>query len=329
MDISIIITCFNEKENILDCLESLAGQDYNGGGIEIVVADGGSSDGTQQLVKSYSQKHPAVRLVVEHKKGTAAGRNTGINAAKFKHIAFIDADCEAPQGWLALLAENFLKSKKNDSRLIAVGGTNIPPGKSGLFIKSIGVALDSYIGSFGSVQGRQFKQPRYVTGLSNLNVLYEKQHLVEIGGYDESLASEAEDADMNFRLLSAGHRFLFIPDSYVWHKMRPTAKSWFKNMFRYGKGRARLLKRYPAMWHISFALPLIFILSFLWLLLSPLSNIFLLPLLYFPALLVLSAAQCLKKKSPALLLHVMGVYMIQHFGYAAGELYGLLHPGIQ
>lgn len=329
MYVSVIITCLNEEKNIRECLNTLVHQTYPKDKYEIIVADGGSKDRTQDIVYKLMQTYQNINLIVETKKGTAAGRNAGIRAANYDYIAFIDADCEAPQNWLETLVEQYQNIQLTDKNVIAVGGTNIPPENVGGFLQAIGIALDSYIGSFGSVQGRQFKKPMHVSSLSNLNVLYDKQKIIDIGCYDESLVSEAEDADINYRLFTAGNRFLFIPCSFVWHKMRPTPKTWLANMFRYGKGRARLLKRYPKMWRVSFALPLLFITAISTLFFTPFSNVFSLPAIYFPALLCFSLYMCIKKRHPELVLHVMLVYLIQHFGYAAGEVYGLLHTKVK
>ena len=261
MHVSVIVTCYNEERNIRECLETLINQTYDNDKFEILVIDGGSKDATQSIVKEFEKVYHNVTLAVEPKRGTAAGRNRGVVTARYDYVAFIDADCEAPHDWLSTLVKDYVKIQKKSEGVVAVGGTNIPPENAGSFLRAIGIALDSYMGSFCSVQGRQFREPRFVTSLSNLNVLYNKQKIKDIGYFDESLLSEAEDADINFRLFSAGNKFLFVPYSFVWHKMRPTPGMWLRNMFRYGKGRARLLKRYPQMWRISFTLPLIFIAS--------------------------------------------------------------------
>ncbi len=329
MNVSIVVTCLNEEKNIGACLQTLVAQDYTGGRCEIIVSDGSSSDNTQAIVRGFTEKYEHVRLAVHARKGTAAGRNTGVASAAYDHIAFIDADCEAPENWLSTLVNAYMESVCMDDRIIAVGGINLPPVGCGPFVKAIGLALDSFLGSFNSVQGRQYPKPRYVPSLSNLNVLYRKQPIIDIGCYDESLTSEAEDADLNFRLHAAGHRFVFIPDSYVWHKMRPTPKTWLGNMFRYGKGRARLLKRHPEMWSFPFMLPILFGVGITTVLAGPFLSLFYLPLLYFPLLALFSLFQSMKKRDPKLTLQVMWVYLLQHFGYAAGEIYGLLNPQIK
>jgi len=327
--LSVIIPCLNEEGNIQPCLDSLLNQTYSRSEYEIIVADGGSTDRTRDIVKEIEIANPNVRLIPALKKDTATVRNAGIKAARHEHIALIDADCEAPSDWLATLVRYYEDVRRRDKMIIAVGGSNIPPEKTSNFVQAIGVALDSYIGSFGSVQGRRYKRPINVPSLATLNALYDKQKLIDIGYFDESLGCEAEDADINYRLTVAGYKLCFIPDSFVWHKMRATPRTWVRNMFRYGKGRARLLKRYTKMWALSYVLPLFFIFSMFSILLIPFSKIFIFSLLYFPILFCYSVFHCIRKKTPGLALHVMLVYIIQHFGYATGEMYGLINPKVK
>lgn len=329
INISVIIICLNEEEHIGDCLRSLIDQTYPKNLYEIIVVDGNSVDKTQDIIQSYVTSHSFIRMVVENKKGAAAARNSGLVQTAHDHIAFIDADCEAPADWLSILAGHLEKSVKMDSGVIGVGGRNIPPPNADKFVEAIGIAMDHFIGSFNSPQGRQFKKKNYVHSLSNLNVLYIKKPLMDIGGYDESLKSEAEDADINFRLSRKGDRFLYIPESFVWHKLRPTPGKWFLNMFRYGKGRARLLKRHPDMWRISYVLPLLFLIFFAMTALNPYGNFLLFWLIYLPLVFIIAARQVMLKKSHRLWFHTTLVYIIQHFGYALGEAFGLISPRIK
>jgi len=326
--VSVVIPSLNEESNIDRCLESLLGQsgftDF-----EVIVVDGVSKDRTRQIVSQFSRKNGNIRLVTEAKKGAAAGRNKGINAAAYGSIAFIDADCEAPDNWLRVLTEKFNNARVNGNDIIAVGGRNIVPEDAGNFTKAIGIAMDSFPGSFDSVQGRQYRSPGCVLSLSTVNALYDRKSIEAIGLFDESLKSEAEDADLNYRLSRKGLRMLFVPESFVWHRMRPTPKAWFKNMFRYGKGRARLLKKYPDMWRPMYLLPIVFFAMMLSSIMALIWPVFGLSFLYFPAALILSAFQSLKNGRLILSFHVMFVYMIEHFGYAIGFMRGLLDPKVR
>jgi succinoglycan biosynthesis protein ExoA len=329
IDISVVVVCFNEEDNIWACLESLTLQCYPTTNCEIIVVDGGSKDQTQTLIADFVKEYKHIKMVVEPRKGTAIGRNAGVDAAQHDFVAFIDADCEAPPDWLERLAENFEEHSKSDPQLVAVGGGNIPPPDSGLFVQAVGVAMDSFAGSFNSAQGRQFAEVKYVASLATLNVIYKKQAIVDVGGFDVSLGSEAEDAELNFRLFNQNKRFIFIPDLHVLHKFRPTPAVWYKNMVRYGRGRARLLKRYKNMWSISYILPLMFLAAFCSLALISFHPIFALPLLYFPFILIYATILSIKKNLARLSLHVALVFIVQHFAYAIGEVSGLLNPQVK
>ncbi|MBF0180315.1 MAG: glycosyltransferase [Magnetococcales bacterium] len=328
MHVSVVVVCLNEEHHIFPCLESLLAQRYTLGEYEIVVVDGGSRDRTPEIVRAYTAMHPHVRLVTELRKGTAIGRNAGVSAARHPNIAFIDADCEAPPEWLERLATAFRHHRDQDQNVVAAGGGNVPPKDGPPFMQAVGVAMDSFAGSFNSAQGRRFAEDRQVHSLATLNVMYAKAAILAAGGFDVTLGSEAEDADLNHRLTRRGARLIFIPDNPVIHKFRPTPRIWYHNMVRYGRGRARLLKRHPEMRAWQFALPPVFLLGMATLLLGPLHPIFWSAALYFPAMLLHATLLCLKHDRIALVLHVTVVFIVQHFGYAIGEVTGLLDPKV-
>ena len=321
--VSIVVPCYNEEKNIGDCLESLICQDYKKNHYEIVVVDGNSTDRTRDIVKQYQAKHENIRLLVNPKRTTSSNRNVGVNNAEYDYVALIDGDCIAPKDWLKTLVEGYRTHREQDESIVAVGGANMPPKRESKFVEAIGVSLNTFLGSFGSIQGKIYEAPKIVPSLATLNALYEKEKMLEVGLFDESLRSDAEDADFNFRLTQKGYKLLFLPNSFVWHKMRPTPRSWMKNMFRYGRGRALLLKKHRSTHSFLYLLPPLFILVMLSPLLSFFHWIFLLPLAYFPFIFLISIYECLKTNKFALTFHVMLAYISTHFAYGIGEIYGL------
>ena len=153
--------------------------------------------------------------------------------------------------------------------------------------------------------------------------------MTKVGLFDESLLDQAEDADLNYRLVDNDYRLLFVPESFVWHQMRSSPKHWFQNMFRYGQGRARLLKRTRKMWNLKYLLPIVFILAMISMLLTPISWVFLLPIFYFPAITLYSVIVSINHSKSQLILHVALAYITEHFGYALGMIYGLSSPTIR
>ena len=235
--VSIVLVCLNEEALISKCLDSLVSQTSKATPTptEIIIVDGNSVDKTVKIAQSYAKTHSWVSVVVEHKRGTAAARNRGIAEAQFDLIAFIDADCVAPPQWLDILATSYTEEKSINPNVVAVGGRNVAPPDASNFVRGIEISLDSYMGSFKSAQGRQYKTKRRVKSVATHNSLDDKSKLLDIRLFDESLGSEGEDADLNFRLRERAYELVFIPESVVYHFLRCSPKLWFQNMFRYGK----------------------------------------------------------------------------------------------
>jgi len=322
--ISVVVVCYNEEKNIAECLESLVNQSYPKDSYEIVVVDGDSEDSTREIVTRYVERYDFIRLIIEPKRYTAMTRNAGIVNAKYDYVAYTDADCVVPEDWLKVMVEGFLKNKEIDPSIVGIGGSNFAPPGSGSFTQAVQIALDTFIGSFGSVTGKSYPEPRYVTDLPTLNVLYEKKALKKIGLFDESLRHEGEDADLNFRLRKAGFKLFYIPESYVFHRYRATPAKWWKNMYRYGRARARLMIRDPTMVNVLYIAPIVFVLVMMATFLFFFNPFFLVPLVYFPLIFMMSLIACFKKEKVGLTFQVMLAYLLTHFGYGLGQITVLL-----
>ena len=328
-NISVIVVCLNEEFYIAKCIDSLLAQDYRKDLLEIIIVDGNSSDRTLEIAQSYTHSKPRVSVVVEHKLGTAAARNRGIREAHSELVAFIDGDCIAPSDWLSTLVSAYREEKQSMSNVAGVGGRNVPPPGADNFLQGIEISLNTYIGSFSSSQGRQFKKRRRVESLATLNVLYDKSVLLDIGLFDETLGSEGEDAELNFRLIKSGYELVFIPELVVYHFLRSSPSSWFWNMFRYGKARARLLKRHRQMWNLKYVLPPLFGMIMVAVIFSPFNMAFLLPLIYFPLLFLYSIFIGIKQSAGRLFFYIYVTYIAEHFGYASGMIYGLTNRKVR
>lgn len=84
MTLSIIIPAFNAASFIADCLASVVRP-----GVEVIVVDDGSTDGTGDIVET---DFPAVRVIRQPNQGVSAARNAGIRSATGDFLAFVDAD---------------------------------------------------------------------------------------------------------------------------------------------------------------------------------------------------------------------------------------------
>ncbi len=76
--VSVIVPCYREKEFIGKCLDSLLENDYPAENPELLVYDGGSTDGTRDIAEEYARKHPFVKLRDNPDRFTPFAMNKGI-----------------------------------------------------------------------------------------------------------------------------------------------------------------------------------------------------------------------------------------------------------
>lgn len=106
--ISIVIPTLNSQMTIGRCLESIKNQDFPGDKIEILIADGGSTDRTLQIVKSIPLEPMRLTILPNTLKTGEAGKAVGAKAARAGIVAFIDSDNILPfAGWFKKMVTPF------------------------------------------------------------------------------------------------------------------------------------------------------------------------------------------------------------------------------
>lgn len=88
--VTVVLPVYNREKLVGDTLESILSQRF--GEFEVVVVDDGSTDGTAEAVKAFTQRDGRVRYVFQDNAGPGAARNTGITEARGEWIAFLDSD---------------------------------------------------------------------------------------------------------------------------------------------------------------------------------------------------------------------------------------------
>lgn len=90
--VSVAVITFNQKEFLRECIESILDQDYSN--LEIVIADDGSTDGTQEMLRNYDEQYPGkfVLRLAEKNQGITANSNAAHFACAGKYIAWIGGD---------------------------------------------------------------------------------------------------------------------------------------------------------------------------------------------------------------------------------------------
>ena len=96
--ISVVIPCYNQEKYIDSCLSSLAKQKFEG--MEIIMVDDGSTDATKRKIEEYAAKYKKLDVFYYYQDNAGPGvaRNTALDNAHGKYIAFLDSDDKLPAG---------------------------------------------------------------------------------------------------------------------------------------------------------------------------------------------------------------------------------------
>ena len=226
--ISIVIPTKNNGDIIERCLKSIRELDYPHDKIEIVVADGMSTDKTREIAESYG-----AIVVLDHKLSVCAGRNAAFAVAKGEFIAISDADCTFDKNWLKNSIKYF-----DDEKVGGIGGANLIPEDETPFGKAVGL-LFAYAPYITKAAHTRVLKKVIESRSHGSNAIYRMSVLKQVIPIDETLVG-GEDVIMNDEILDLGYKLLYVPDVLVYHYRRPNIKSWWKSMYRYGMGRVIL-----------------------------------------------------------------------------------------
>jgi len=114
MKITVFTPTYNRAYNLKNVYDSICQQNYEN--VEWVVVDDGSSDETQQLIKSFSEENKiAIKYFYQQNRGKHFAINKGVSLAKGELFVILDSDDKLPVDALNLIAENYEKvEKRND-----------------------------------------------------------------------------------------------------------------------------------------------------------------------------------------------------------------------
>lgn len=88
--ISLIVPCYNIREYLPRCIESILAQTYKN--LEIILISDGSTDGTDEVIREYAKKDSRIIPIFKHNSGVSDTRNRGLDIATGDYIGFVDGD---------------------------------------------------------------------------------------------------------------------------------------------------------------------------------------------------------------------------------------------
>lgn len=317
--LSVVVPCYNEKNNIEECLKSLICQEFIYGKYEIVIVDGISNDGTRELLNKYCSIYSNIKVVDNIKKYTPHALNLGIENSRGDFISILGAHSVYDKYYLANSYSLFLKHPDAD----CTGGPIVSDGKT-IFGKAAALAMSHPLG-VGNAKHRFPDYEGYAEGACFPT--FRKEVFEKIGNYDERLIKNQDD-DLNFRLNKSGGKVYISPEASATYYVRDTPLSLIKQYFHYGFWRVAVTRKHKQPIAIRQVIPAFFIIIFF---LSLVSLFFLptginymglvIPVIYFGTLVITAITMAGKKNFKVLCLFPIAA-VILHFSYGIGFIDG-------
>ena len=246
MKVSLIATVKNEGEALRPLLDSIIDQTRPPD--EVVICDGGSTDGTLAVLDEYAQWLP-LRVVSAPGSNISRGRNLAIAAATGDVIAATDAGVVLSPNWLEELVAPLA-----DPAVHVV---------SGWFEPDPYTDFEVVMGSTVLPARDDVDPARFLP--SSRSVAFRKEAWSAIGGYPEWL-EHSEDLVFDLALREQFGPFAFAPEAVAYFRPRASLRSFYRQYFAYarGDGKANLWPRRHAVRYATYLLGLPLVLRAIW-----------------------------------------------------------------
>jgi glycosyltransferase involved in cell wall biosynthesis len=219
MKVTVIATVLNEGQSIRRLLDSLAAQTRSPD--EVVIVDGGSTDGTVAILEGYAADgRLPLRVISCPGTNISQGRNAAIDAASGEVIASTDAGVRLDPDWLAALLEPF---EQGDGATVV----------SGCFLADPQTDFETALGATTLPALEEIAPERFLP--SSRSVAYRKAAAQAVGSYPAWL-DYCEDLIFDFKLRERYGPFAFAPQAVVHFRPRPSLWAFIRQYYRYARG---------------------------------------------------------------------------------------------
>jgi GT2 family glycosyltransferase len=203
--VSIIIVTHNRKNDLRDAITSVRAQTYQG--IEIIVVDNGSTDGTMDLLRNEFQTITAIAL--PRNTGPCVARNVGISNAAGEILFFLDDDATLHTDAITRIVRRFSREPELAVIVSQIKGPSYTPaGEPFRAHAAAPVAKESYLPELGSEGATAIR----------------REALRYAGPWSEHLFQCSEGRDLSYRILDGGYRILHFPEAVAYHRRSPLGK---------------------------------------------------------------------------------------------------------
>ncbi|HSK01184.1 MAG TPA: glycosyltransferase family 2 protein [Kofleriaceae bacterium] len=229
--VTIAMPSYNEEHYIEACIASVQAQDYPADQIEILIADGRSTDRTREILARLSAADPRIRMIDNPARLQAAGLGLLVKEATGDVIVRMDVHAEYAPDYVRRCVEVLERTGADN-----VGGAQRAWARTP-FQRAVCAALQSPLG----VGGAKYRSSEAEGFVDTVFLGAFRRRVFETVGLWDPGAITNEDAELNQRILDAGGQIYLSKDIVVHYFPRESLPALAKQYFRYGRGRARTL----------------------------------------------------------------------------------------
>jgi len=235
--VTVILPVRNEGPFIERSLGAVLAQDWNPERLEVIVADGMSTDDTRRIVRRCAETAPRVPVsIVDNPAGIVpTAMNAGIAAARGEVVVRVDGHTIVEPDYVRRCVEVLRRSGAQNvgGRMTAVGETP--------FARAVAAATSSPFG----VGGARFHYSDREEWVDTVYMgAWPRKVLEDLGGFDPEMVRDQDD-ELNYRLRARGGRILLSPEIRSRYFNRPTIRSLARQYFQYGFWKVRVLQKHP------------------------------------------------------------------------------------
>jgi len=231
--VSVIMPILNEERHLREAVAVVLDQDYPGE-IELVLALGPSSDGTDEVAHALAEQDPRITCVGNPSGRTPDALNAAIAASRYDVLVRVDGHALIPPSYVRTAVEVLVRTNAdNVGGIIDAQGTTV-------FEQAVAAAMRSRLGVGSSrfhTGGQEGPAETVYLGV------FRRSALERVGGYDAHFA-RAQDWELNHRIRATGGLVWFTPDLTVSYRPRGSVAALARQYFNYGRWRRVVASRH-------------------------------------------------------------------------------------
>ncbi len=313
--ITVLCPTYNEAEYIEKVLKFFI--NAKPADKELLIIDGGSNDGTKEIVNDWTNKYSNIRLLENKNKYVPFALNIGIKKSNGDLIIRLDAHAEYAEDYFEQIIKTF-----NDTGADIVGGPMNAVGKT-----NFQIAVAHVTSTVFGVGDSKIHKGKYKGESDHVYLgAWRRKLFDEIGYFDERLKRNQDD-EFHYRARSLGKRIYLNPEIKSYYYPRSSLSKVIKQYFQYGLYKPVVLRKIKSEIKLRHLIPSLFSIYILSLPLAFLSKFYLLPLFAYFFIDIYFSIRA--KRNIRIVINSLLIYPVLHLSYGFGFLSGLFKAGVR